>query len=168
MRDKAVHGPHPTAQPEPRTARPRAQPALARGVQPPAQLARMAEPARQGARRLARPGRARHRHEQPTASYRNSIASKLAPCMLSLYPTREVKLGGVHTSKCVSGGGRSLLKAGFAPDLVCREAPPPHCPPRRVSRSRQVGLRITRLQRHEVRGRGNREQAYLKPGEWKA
>src|SRR5437870_6369128 len=97
-----------------------------------------------------------------------SIASKLAPCMLSLYPTRGVKLGGVHTSECVSGGGRLLLKAGFAPDLVCRKAPPPHCPPRRVSRSRRVGLRITRLQWHEVRGRGNRRHFYLISLELKA
>jgi len=91
------------------------------------------------------------------ASSLTSIASMLAPCMLTLFPTREVTLKDSFNSKCVSGGGRSLLKAGFAPDLVCREAPPPHCPPRRVSRSRQVGLRITRLQWHEVRGQGNQD-----------
>ena len=43
--------------------------------------------------------------------------------MLTLVPTREVTLKDSFNSKCVSGGGRSLLKAGFAPDLVCREAP---------------------------------------------
>ena len=88
-------------------------------------------------------------------------SSRLKPVLVcSSHTHGDSLISGCFTKKMCSGGDRSVPKAGLEPDLVCREVPPPHCPPRRVSRSRKIGLRITRLQRHEVRGQGNQSHHY--------
>ena len=54
---------------------------------------------------------------------RSLFADKSAPCMLSLCPTKEVMVGGYTYKQCVSGGGRSLLKAGLHLTLSVERPP---------------------------------------------